>query len=90
MQYSSSIDHYMIEEAAQLTFPKLFLATTTDTFSVSLCDSLWIGGNDFEQSGKFEWANGNKVMTYSNWGPGNLLLCKKLIILANLCMSRTT
>jgi hypothetical protein len=44
-------------------------AIVIDTPSISVCDQLWFGANDFEQSGQFLWTDG-RPFSYANWGPG--------------------
>uniref|UniRef100_A0A914UUJ7 C-type lectin n=1 Tax=Plectus sambesii TaxID=2011161 RepID=A0A914UUJ7_9BILA len=40
-----------------------------DTPNTSVCNNIWIGGNDFNQNGQFAWADGTP-MIYTNWAAG--------------------
>jgi hypothetical protein len=59
----------MIEIPIQRDVFAVVLAIVIDTPSISLCDQMWIGANDFDQNGRFAWSNGNSFQ-YTKWGPG--------------------
>uniref|UniRef100_A0A914WK77 C-type lectin domain-containing protein n=1 Tax=Plectus sambesii TaxID=2011161 RepID=A0A914WK77_9BILA len=44
-------------------------AVVISTPSDSGCGQFWIGGNDIEQTGQFEWVDGSS-WGYARWGPG--------------------
>uniref|UniRef100_A0A914V515 Uncharacterized protein n=1 Tax=Plectus sambesii TaxID=2011161 RepID=A0A914V515_9BILA len=57
-------------------------AITCETSSVILCDQLWIGGNDFNNTNQFMWSDG-RPFTYANWNQGQPDL-------SNQCVSAQT
>jgi hypothetical protein len=53
-----------------VTFP--ISAMVADTLSISVCDQMWIGANDYNQSGQFVWTD-SRPFQYANWAQGTNL-----------------